>query len=90
MAVDPLYVRGFNAESKRHHDNIRRAIVAAKLNLDALFADLDREPPSSLLAYNARQLAANATEAGVEIGAYLALHDVRFLTEPPEPPKEAE
>lgn len=85
---DRFSVRAFEAERKRHHANIRRAVQIAKGHLDSLAANLDAEP-SSLLAYDARQLTVCAAEAWAEAQAFLALHDVRFLTETSdEPAKE--
>lgn len=78
MAADPMHVRAFKAESDRHHDNARRALEAAKRNIDELLADWNKGP-SPLMARNARGLAVNGAELSAEVGAYLALHDVRFM-----------
>jgi hypothetical protein len=72
--------RAFSSEAERHHGNALRAAKAARLHLDALIAELSgAEPPSSLLAYNSRQLTANAAELAAEAGALIALEDVKFI-----------
>lgn len=87
MSADRFDVHAYEAERRRHHANARRVIEIAKGHLDALIARIDEEP-SSLLAYDARQLAACTAEIGAEVGAFLALHDVRFLTERTDPAKD--
>ena len=80
MSVDKLHAFGFNSERQRHHDNAARALEHAKRHLDSLLATWGGEP-SSLLAYDARQLNAAAAEFWAEAQAFLALHDVRFVVE---------
>jgi hypothetical protein len=82
-APDPAYVRAYKNDQARHRDNAHRAFVLAKQHLETLLARWDDEPSASL-AYDARQLCALAAEGWAKTEAFLALHDVRFLTTDPD------
>jgi hypothetical protein len=79
--ADKFATQGYENERARHRDNARRALVLARQRIESALAQIDKEP-SPLIVADSRHASGLTAEAWASAQAYMALYEVRFLTEP--------
>jgi hypothetical protein len=75
----------YKSEKARHLGNARDALEYAAQRIASALEQLDKGPSSTAVA-DARHATQYAAEGYAAVQAYVALHDVRFLTGSEETP----
>lgn len=80
---DPLHLRGYNSEVKRHRKNALFVLKSIESEIARLRTDVPGESLTIALG-DAQRLAADAIQLVKDLSAWKALDDVSFLTTDPD------